>query len=435
MTTTAAATAGNGARLTLACGPAVTVTPAAGFCLDADRMNFEFSVQTGAETAADANCAFTLHQGAVAFYDPLAPPAAVAVPVAAQPTLAVSPASSVQSPIVVGTGGVASLTLTPSADLSSGVVVETKCNNLAVASAGSTVQLVAEPGAATVTMGSAAGFVECRFLYGNSADPRELAAAPVAFFQIVAPMQLAATGMPTAADALPAGDVPTLIAGGAAFTISVAPPTTPQAFELTLTCTEAAPVTATFTTATTTAQTLSVTAPAARGDGASLRVSCEWSGAGVGVVQHRVALPPNFNFVVAASVVVTTSAAPTQLTAAAPTSVITVSVPGGTAFTSNILIEAKCSAGSLPTSMFMLRSGELSATATYIAAPTIIIFLISRPSLAALAHRTELNYHDLCGYCSSLAAPRIAVAAARVSWRRRICIMFALEHELEPKLL
>ena len=135
----------------------------------------------------------------------------------------------------------------------------------------------------------------------------------------------------------------TLVAG-AALTISVvAPPTNPQAFELTLTCTEAAPVTVTFTTVTTAAQTLAVTAPAARADGASIDVSCTWSGVGAVFAQELVALPSDFNFVVVASVVVSTFATRTQLNATTPTSVVTVSVPAGTVFSSSIGIMMRCS--------------------------------------------------------------------------------------------
>ena len=86
--------------------------------------------------------------------------------------------------------------------------------------------------------------------------------------------------------------------------------------------------------------------------------------------QELVALPPGFNFIVGASVVVSTSATPTLLNATTPTSVITVSVPMGTVFATGLLIEAKCSAGSLSTSTFTLMSSQLSATVTYTAAPT-----------------------------------------------------------------
>ena len=127
-----AAPADVGARLTLDCGPAVAVSPASGFCLDTTS-GIRFSLRTF-DSAADANCSFTLHQDSP-FFDPLPPQSTDPRPVRQQRTITVSPASTSQSPIVVGRNAVAPLSFAPSEDLVNAQQISIQCSNLAVGSA------------------------------------------------------------------------------------------------------------------------------------------------------------------------------------------------------------------------------------------------------------------------------------------------------------
>ena len=159
-------------------------------------------------------------------------------------------------------------------------------------------------------MGDSLGFVACSF----SSQDSEVDTAGWAFFQIVEPAQMAATGIPLAASVV-AGDLRAAVTVGTTFTLSVAPPSTSKAFDLTLTCaltTGAAPIvaTATFTAETTAAQTLSIFTPAAPAAGAGVTVACTWTGTGAVIDPRTVRPPPPFSFYIGADLAVTTAAPP-----------------------------------------------------------------------------------------------------------------------------